>query len=390
MKPSTYDVIIVGGGIMGCSVAYNLKCIDRNLRIAIIEKDPTYTQASTTLSLCNVRIQFSFQKNIEISQYALNFIRDFSEIMSIDEEKIDVAFRPEGNLFLFDETGESSAKKALALQKKMSCQAEWWSPKEIQDHFPLYRLPGIQGGIFSPGDGYLDAYTFLMAYKNKAINLGTRYHDAEVTEFINEGKRIDGVKLHTGEVLHTPIVVNSTGAWATNLLNTIGINLPVDPIKRQVFVLNPAIKPEKPLPLTNLPSGLYFRTEGDSLLLVGKSLPEDPREFDFTCDPDRFTNLLWPELATVVPDFDRVKLVREWAGLYAVNTFDGNAILGEWPNSKGLFLINGFSGHGLQQAPAAGLYLAQLITQTAPTLDLSVFGPERILENRPILEDHLV
>ena len=339
MKSSTYDVIIVGGGIMGCSVAYNLMQIDKNMRVVVIEKDPTYTYASTTLSLCNVRIQFSFQKNIEISQYTLSFLADFSERMSLAGEKIDVAFRPEGNLFLFDKKGESSAKKALALQKKMSCQAEWWSPQEIQAHFPMYRLPDIQGGIFSPGDGYLDAYTFLMAYKNKAFHFGAKYLDGEVTELIAKKNKVYGVKLRTGEIMQTAMVVNSTGAWAADLLNTIGIDLPVGPIKRQIFVLDPAIKPQKPLPLTNLPSGLYFRTEGDGLILVGKSLPEDPKGFEFTCDPDRFTHHLWPELAAMVPDFDRVKLVREWAGLYAVNTFDGNAILGECPGRKGLFLL---------------------------------------------------
>jgi glycine/D-amino acid oxidase-like deaminating enzyme len=150
------------------------------------------------------------------------------------------------------------------------------------------------------------------------------------------------------------------------------------------------VKPEGPLPLTILPSGLYFRTETGNQILLGKSLDEDPVGFDFSWDDKRFTEVLWPELAEFVPAFDTLKLVRGWAGLYAVNTLDGNAILGEWPDLKGFFLANGFSGHGLQQGPAVGRYLSELISGMPPSLDLSVFSPERILDNKPLSEGGLV
>jgi glycine/D-amino acid oxidase-like deaminating enzyme len=166
--------------------------------------------------------------------------------------------------------------------------------------------------------------------------------------------------------------------------------MPVKPVKRQVFALDTAVKPEGPLPLTILPSGLYFRTETGDLLLLGKSMAEDPVGFDFTWDDKRFNEILWPQLADFVPAFDTLKLRRGWAGLYAVNTLDGNAILGEWPELRGFYLANGFSGHGLQQAPAVGRYLSELITDTSPALDLSVFNPMRILENKPLSEDGLV
>jgi glycine/D-amino acid oxidase-like deaminating enzyme len=154
--------------------------------------------------------------------------------------------------------------------------------------------------------------------------------------------------------------------------------------------LDTAVKPEGPLPLTILPSGLYFRTETGNLILLGKSMDEDPVGYDFTWDDKRFTDLLWPELAEFVPAFDTLKIVRGWAGLYAVNTLDGNAVLGEWPGMKGLFLANGFSGHGLQQAPAVGRYICELVTGRTPELDLSIFSPERILENKPLSEGGIV
>ena len=139
-----------------------------------------------------------------------------------------------------------------------------------------------------------------------------------------------------------------------------------------------------------LPSGLYFRSETGGLILLGKSLDEDPVGYDFSWVDKRFLELLWPELAEFVPAFDRLKLVRGWAGLYAVNTLDGNAILGPWPGLRGLYLANGFSGHGLQQGPAVGRYMAELILDRPPALDLSIFSPQRILENRPVSESGLV
>ena len=174
------------------------------------------------------------------------------------------------------------------------------------------------------------------------------------------------------------------------MAQTAGVVLPVKPVKRQVFALDTAVKPEGPLPLTILPSGLYFRTETGDLILLGKSMAEDPVGFNFTWDDKRFTEILWPQLAEFVPAFDTLKLRRGWAGLYAVNTLDGNAILGEWPKLGGFYLANGFSGHGLQQAPAVGRYLSELITKTPPALDLSAFNPMRILENKPLSESGLV
>ena len=185
-------------------------------------------------------------------------------------------------------------------------------------------------------------------------------------------------------------MVNCAGAWAGQLASTAGVKIPVQPVKRQVFALDTKIKPEGPLPLTILPSGLYFRTETGNLILVGKSMEDDPVGFDFAWDKRRFTELLWPELAEFVPAFDSLKVVRGWAGLYEVNTLDSNAILGEWPELKGFYLANGFSGHGLQQGPAAGRYISELVLGVKPVLDLSIFSPQRILENRPLSESGIV
>lgn len=390
MSDKTYDVIIIGGGIMGCSTAYNLLKADNTLEIVVVEKDPSYARASTTLSMANARIQFSLKENIQISQYALQVLEGFEEDMMVEDDQPSIAYRREGNLFIVDEKVKAAAKEAFTLQQNLGCQVEWWSPDKIEQHYPLYKTDAYGGGTFGPQDGHVDAYAVLMGYKNKAKSMGAIFISDEVTEIKRGKKGVDGVKLASGKGLESKHVVNCAGAWAAEVASTIGVKLPVEPVKRQVFALDTKVKPEGPLPLTILPSGLYFRTETGNLILLGKSMEEDPMGFDFTWDDKRFMEVLWPELAEFVPAFDTAKLMRGWAGLYAVNTLDGNAILGEWPELKGLYLANGFSGHGLQQGPAVGRYISELILGRPPTLDLSIFGPERILEKRPVGEGGLV
>jgi glycine/D-amino acid oxidase-like deaminating enzyme len=390
MTIKTYDVIIIGGGIMGSAAAYYLMKTDNTLKVAVVERDPTYARASTTLSMTNARIQFSLKQNIEISQYALKALDQFEDEMAVRGEKPKIYYRREGNLFLVDEAGRRGAQEALALQQSLGCRVDWWSPEKIKRYYPLYDPGDWVGGTFGSDDGHFDAYAVLMAYKAKAKSLGATYIKDEVEKIQRKHGRIAGVQTVQGSTLTAGYVINCAGAWAAQVAETAGANLPVVPVKRQVFILDTAVKPQGPLPLTVLPSGLYFRTETGGIILLGKSMEEDPIGHQFSWDDKRFMEILWPELAEFVPAFDRLKLVRGWAGLYAVNTLDGNAIVGEWPEIKGLFLANGFSGHGLQQAPAVGRYLSELILERPLSLDLSIFSPTRILTNKPLSEDGLV
>ena len=390
MADRVYDVVIVGGGIMGSSTAYYLMKGDRTLKVAVVERDSTYAQASTSLSLANVRIQFSLKENILISQYTFEVLKRFEDDMAVEGEKPKISFHREGNLFLIDAAGRAAAQKALELQKRLGCRVEWWSPEKIKRQYPLYDPKNYAGGTFGPDDGHFDAYALLMGYKIKARSLGAIYVKDDVVQLTTTRRQVTGVKLASQRDLVAKLAINCAGAWAARVAQTAGIKLPVIPIKRQVFALDTAVKPQGPLPLTILPSGLYFRTETGGLILLGKSMETDPVGFDFAWDDKRFMDILWPELAEFVPAFDRLKLMRGWAGLYAVNTLDGNAILGEWPDMKGFFLANGFSGHGLQQAPAVGRYLSELILDRPISLDLSIFSPQRILENKPLSEGGLV
>lgn len=390
VRMNSFDVIIIGGGVIGSSVAYHLLRADAGLRVAMVERDPTFARASSALSAGNARIQFSLQQNIEISQYTFQVLQNFAAEMAVDDVPPEVGFHREGNLFLIDEAGRASAMRDLALQTELGCEVEWWSPEKIRSRHAQIETGTCVGATFGPGEGHLDGYGFLMGYRNKAKALGARVVTAEVDAIEVKAGAVIGVRLTDGERLRSNRIVNCAGAWAAGIAATAGVSIPVRPVQRQAFVVEPEIKPPAPLPLTSLPSGLYFRSESEDRLLVGKSLSEDRVGIGFKCDESRFYETLWPELVEVVPSFESLRLTRGWAGLYAVNTLDSNAILGEWPEFEGLFLANGFSGHGLQQAPAVGRYIAELIRQVDPVLDLSIFAPDRILEGRPVVERSLV
>jgi glycine/D-amino acid oxidase-like deaminating enzyme len=387
LSMTAYDVVLAGGGVMGCAVAFNLLKLDPRLNVAIVERDATYARASTTLSDGNTRVQFNLKENILMSLYGLEVLRTFADDMAVGDDRPEVAFRQQGNLFIIDEAGREAAAQGLALQRELGGEVEWLTPDAVQERYPLFG-GGCVGGTFGPRDGTMSPLAVLLAYKRKAVALGAHFIEAEVVEVLHDERRITGVRLRAGDALRANAVVNAAGPWAARLARTAGVALPVAPVKRQVTVIETAVRPERLLPALFLPSGLYVIHEGEGRFMCGKSLADDPiTEDDFAWGRGRFEEMLWPELVEHLPAFDRLKVVSGWAGLYEMNTFDGNAILGEWPGLRGLYLANGFSGHGFQQCHAVGRYLAELILRRPPALDLSLLSPGRLLEGKPVFED---
>jgi glycine/D-amino acid oxidase-like deaminating enzyme len=381
-----YDVIIAGGGVMGCAAAYYLRKTDPGIRVAVVEKDPEYRYNSTVLSDGNTRLQFNLPENVRISQYGLEVLKTFAADMTVGERRPDPAFRQEGNLFLCDAAGKRDALAGLAVQQEMGCPVTWLEPDEIADRFPLYDPDRFAGGTFGELDGTMDPQAVLNGYRDKSIELGAVFIAAEIDRILHANGRVEGVALADGIRLSAHFVVNSAGAWGADLARTAGIEIPVDPVMRQVYVLETGFTPQTVYPLTVFPSGLYLIHEHGSRFMCGKSLDDDPVGYDFTFHRERFQDRVWPELVEVAPAFDRLKLVSGWAGLYDVNRFDGNVLLGEWPGLKGFLLVNGFSGHGFQQCHALGRHLSELIRGVPTSLDLSIFAPDRILEGRPVFE----
>lgn len=390
MTNQSFDVVFVGAGVMGCAIATNLLLRDSQLNIALLEKDLTYKYSSTILSDGNSRVQFNIKENIQMSQYALAVLETFAEEMGVNGEKPDVAFRRQGNLFLSDAAGREEVTAGLALQQSLGCNVSWLTSAETRQVYPLLTKDEslYVGATFGRDDGTMSPQAVLEAYKKKAVALGANLIEAEVTAVLQQNNQVTGVQLKNGRVLQAGVVVNSAGAWGTQIAQTCGVEIPMQPVMRQVYILETAVAPPNILPLLLLPSGTYLIHEGHGLFMCGRSFADDPvTTNDFSWQRQRFEERLWPELADFLPAFDSLRITDGWAGLYAVNTFDGNAILGEWPELRGFYLVNGFSGHGFQQCHAVGRYLAERMLGLPPTLDLAIFSPRRILENAPVFEN---
>jgi len=384
----TFDLIIVGAGVMGTAIATHLLKTDPHLNILIIERDSTYTHSSTVRSDGNIRVQFNIKENIQMSLYGLDALATFADDMATADHTPDISFRQQGNLYVVDSAEETSAKQGLALQQSLGGAVEWLEPTQIENLHPLFHSTNCVGATFGRHDGSMSPLDVLLAYRYKAIALGAHFLEAEVSHLRQSNNRINGVQLASGDIFHSPIVVNAAGAWATRLAQTVGVDLPIQPVKRQIYVVEIEPHFNNILPMILLPNGQYAFHEGDNLFTVGGGLPNEPiTDDDFSWSRKQFEKYLWEGFVAYMPAFDRLKITNGWAGLYAVNTFDHNAILGEYPLMHGLYLANGFSGHGFQQCHAVGRYLSELILGRPPTLDLAIFSPQRILDNKPVFEN---
>jgi FAD-dependent oxidoreductase domain-containing protein 1 len=371
---------------MGWSAAYHLLRLDPALDLAVVEKDPTYRFASTSLGEGNVRTQFNLEENILISQHTMQILETFADDMETARGRPDPSPRHEGNLFLVDREGEEAARRGLETQLALGCVVEWLDAAQIGAEFSALVTEGIVGGTLGRLDGRVDATAMHQGYRNRSLELGAGFIESEVSAVLLGGGRVRGVRTAGGD-LPAGIVLLAAGAWTADLIRPIGVDLPVEPVMRTVYVVASTV-PTTGLPAVFLPSGAYAIPEGDSTWVSAWSLDTDPVGYDFTpAGRERFTDLVWPELIAHLAAFDRLQIESSWAGLYAVNRMDGNGIIGEWPTIRGLCLATGFSGHGFQQAPAVGRYLAEGILERPHELDLSRLGPQRVIRRQPLFEN---
>jgi glycine/D-amino acid oxidase-like deaminating enzyme len=306
--------------------------------------------------------------------------------METSTSRPEVTARQQGNLFLIDAAARTDAIAGLNTQRALGCNVEWLEVDQIGQRYAEYQPLGVVGGTLGHDDGSVDPTALLRGYRAKAADLGAEYVESDASALIADDSMMRGLRLASGEEVRCGRVVLTAGAWSAALAAGIGIELPVKPLMRTVYVVSTPFQAEG-LPSVFLPGGIYAISESDNVWLMGWSRPEDPEGFDFVPGSrQRFEDLIWPELVAHLPVFEGLQVERSWAGLYAVNTLDGNAILGEWPTTRGLFLATGFSGHGLQQAPAVGRYLAESVLEAPHELDLHRLGGQRILENAPLHE----
>ncbi|RKQ68692.1 NAD(P)/FAD-dependent oxidoreductase [Oceanibaculum indicum] len=389
------DIVIVGGGVIGSAIAYFLTSDPVfSGRVTVIERDPTYARASTPLSAGGIRQQFSTPENIAIGRFGADFLKQVPELLEVEGDRPDIHFVEGGYLFLASETGRPILERNHATQRAEGVEGTvLLEPAELARRFPWLSLEGIALGCLGVRDeGWFDPFTLLQAFKRKARSLGAVYLKDEVTGIERDAGRITAVTLRKGGRLACGTMVNAAGAQAGRVAALAGIALPVVPKKRFVYVFDCRTPIEPLAPLTIDPSGVYFRPEGKGFI-GGVSPPEDrdPDSDDLEVEYDLFEETVWPSLAERVPAFEAIKLTGAWAGHYDYNIVDQNGIVGRHLEIANLVFANGFSGHGLQQSPAVGRAVAELILQGGyRSIDLTRFGYERFARNEPILELNVV
>lgn len=380
---SVFDVAIVGGGAIGSSIAWHLKGDpDFTGSVAVIERDPTYARASSALSASSIRQQYSTPLNIHLSRFGIGFLRRSSEVLGVD-----LGLKEPGYLFLASGAGEAVLRANNAVQRAEDCAVELLDAAALTQRFPWISTEGVAlASLGTANEGWFDGPALMQGFRRKARELGATYIADEVV-----GLDREGVTLKAGGRLAARTVVNAAGPWAGQVAALAGIDLPVEPRRRSVFVFDARDKPAL-TPLTIDPTGVWFRPEG-RFFLAGTTPAEgnDPAGAPLEVQHAEWDDLVWPVLAGRVPAFEAAKVMSAWAGYYEYNTFDQNGIVGRHPRFENLIFANGFSGHGIQQSPAVGRAVAELIVHGRyRTLDLSPFGYERISANRPIRELNVV
>lgn len=386
-----YDIVIIGGAIVGSSIAYYLREEGFSGSIALIERDPQFAHAATTLSMASIRQQFSIPENIRLSQFTLKLFRRLKETFGTDA---DIGFREGGYLILAGENGLPVLKANHDAQVAEGADIVLEDAEQLTRRFPWLSAEGISAGAYGrSGEGWFDAHAMLMLFRKALRDKKIDFIAASVIGVARDGNRVTGVSLDNGQTLEAGIVVNAAGPNAGKVAALAGLALPVEPRKRNVFVFE-AREKYADMPLLVDPSGIYVRPEG-SVYLTGGAEPEegdgpaDPTDFDV--DWPLFEEVIWPVLATRIPAFEAIKPTRAWAGHYDYNTLDQNAVIGPHPEIGNFMFANGFSGHGLQQAPAVGKALAELLVHGGyRTIDCSAFGYERVAEGRAFRELNVI
>jgi FAD-dependent oxidoreductase domain-containing protein 1 len=377
------DVVIVGGGAIGEAVAtFLLEDPAFDGAVAIIERDPTFRRASSALSAASIRQQFSTVENIRMSRFSFGWLRD----------SVDVGLHESGYLYLAPPDGVSALEANHATQHAEGVDAVLLTPAELAARFPWLSVEGVAlASLGLSGEGWFDGYELVQRLRTRARDRGARLVTGEVVGIDVDGGRVVSVALGDGATIACGNLVNAAGPWAGAIGAMAGASLPVEARRRSVFVFeSQAAVVDCPLVIDT--SGAWFRPEGGAFI-AGIAPPGEKDTADLPLDVDQreFEARLWPALANRVPAFDAVRVTNAWAGYYEVNTFDHNAIIGPHPEISNLFFVNGFSGHGIQHAPAAGRAIAELLVHGRyQTLDLSVFAFERIAAGSRVIERAII
>ncbi len=392
---SSYDVVIIGGAIMGSSAAWFLSANpDFDGSILVVERDPSYEFASTAHTNSCMRQQFANEINIRISQFGADFVRNFQRYLGDDPEVPEIQVDHYGYMYLADtEEFAATLRRNQELQASCGAGTRIMTPDEIAADYPFYNLDGIICGSHNLVDeGYFDSGTMFEWWRRKARENGVEYVADEVVDITLAGTRVTSVQLASGDAISCGAVVNAAGPRAAGVAAMVGAEIPVEPRKRFTFIFDAAEPLDRRLPLTIDPSGVHMRSDGDAYM-TGCAPVVDPAvaHDDFAMNHDVWEDKIWPTIATRVPTFERIKVTSRWAGHYAHNRLDQNVIVGPHDEIENFVFMNGFSGHGIQQSPAMGRGVSEWITYSEfRSLDLAPLGYSRVPANEPFVETAVI
>jgi glycine/D-amino acid oxidase-like deaminating enzyme len=388
-----FDIVIVGSGIVGSAAAHYLRKYGFTGSVALVEKDTSYRKGCTALSVGGIRQQFSTPENIALSKFGLAVVRNLKEEFGPDA---DIGFKEQGYLILASDSGLPILEENHAIQIAHGADNVLLrGAGELSARFPWLMADGLAAGCFGlSGEGWVDPYGFAALFRKSAIAQGVTFITDEVSAIQRDGSLVAGITLAGGEAIACGWLVNAAGYSAGMLSSMAGIDLPVGPRQRYVYVLDcpQATEALRKAPLTVIPGGAYFRPEGRNFLAgLSPEEHEEPQALDWEVDHAWFEERIWPALAERIPLFEAIKVVGAWAGHYDYNAFDQNAVIGPHPEIRNFLFANGFSGHGLQQGPAAGNAIAELVVHGGfRAIDLSRFSFGRIGQNRPLFEKNVI
>lgn len=395
---SSYDVVIVGGAMYGSSTAWWLtQNPDFNGSVLVVERDPSFEKCSTAHTNSCIRQQFSNPLNVSISQFGAEFINNFREFMGGDERVPELSIQSYGYMYLADtEEFADTLRASHATQAANGAATKLMTPDQIKAEYPFYNVDDLTlGSINLVNEGYWDGGTVFEWWRRSAGERGVEYVGNAVTAMTKNaaGDRIESVTLASGEVIACGHVVNASGPRAVLTSRMAGIEIPVEPRKRFTWIFSAENPLDMELPLTIDPSGVHFRQDGPKTYLAGGHADYDPAVDydDFAMDHGIWQDHIWPTIATRIPQFEAIKVVTEWAGHYAYNTLDHNAIVGPHDEVSNFLFLNGFSGHGLQQSPAFGRGMSELIAfGEFRSLDFAPFSYDRIAKGIPFSETAII
>ena len=370
---------------MGSAIAYFLKELGFDGTVLVVERDTSYAQSSTALSASGIRQQFSSPLNVKISQFGAAFIKAAPERWGVD-----LNLRENGYLYLANTAeGADILRENHLVQVGEGADMALMDRADLAEAFPHLRLDDILLGSHGrSNEGWFDGVGLMQGMRTAARAAGVEYINDEVVGVDVAGAQVSGVQLASGRAVTCRVFVNAAGPRAAAIAEMAGIHIPVEPRKRTNFLFDCADPPKGELPLMIDPTGVWCRPEGKHFLTA--CVPEDDPAVafdDFEPRHQDFEDIIWPALAARSPNFEAIKVTRFWAGHYAYNLLDQNAVVGPHPDVSNFLFANGFSGHGLQQSPAVGRALAEWITcGEFRSLDFTPFGYERVLTNSPLLE----